>query len=122
MEEQLTFEPQQTSEHIYVGVIDTLCTGWDCWRTEIDGKGYISLHTKEEIEQELKEFTEFEKESCNEALKSDGERYCGVDNSGECSCETSDFLIHMDEYIHERKAFISINGGRISGSKIKHSL
>lgn len=34
--EKLTFDTQETPLHVYVGVIDTVCTGWDCWKVEID--------------------------------------------------------------------------------------
>lgn len=93
----MKFEPNARPDQVYVLAFDTMCTGWDCSKTYIqeeDGEWtpYIALYTKEEAEHEIQD--------------------C-IETFGDCD----DFIVHKDEYIHERKTIFTASGGKITGQK-----
>ena len=51
--EKVKFEQQETPDHVWVVAFDTICTGWDAWKS--GGDGEIALYTSEEADEELKE-------------------------------------------------------------------
>jgi len=117
-EEKLKLAPQETPEHVYVVAYDTVCTGWDCWKTEDDEENpIICLLTKAEAEAELIDDTKHERNSCKEKAKIDGEGWCDVKETGTCTCETTSFMVHMNQYLHGRKTMLTSNGIQIEGTK-----
>ena len=95
MSSSIKFEKQLTPDHVWVLAFDTICQGQQATLTTdpITGEDLIALYTKAEVDQELEELREIERESC-ENLGIDFEDY-DFDNEF--------YAIHMDEYLHERR-------------------
>lgn len=108
--QNIKFEKQESPDHVWVLAFDTMIDGWDCTK---NGEGEIALYTKEEIDQELAELLALAIESEREYFEDFVDEY---EEGGFCEEDVEDdhFAIHMDEYLHGRKAFFP---GGIRGIK-----
>ena len=90
----IKFQKQQSPEHVWVVAWDTLCDGTDCYKDE---DGNIALFNRQEAVEELAYSRQLEIEAMRE--------YYGDRPFDEESVEIEDFMIHMDEYVHNRRVF-----------------
>jgi len=108
-DDKIYFAEQETPNHKFVLVQDTICEG------EIattDENGHIELYTKEGIEQELKELLEHENNVIKEEAENDGDTYEPIELS-----DLSWWSVPMDEYIHNKKTIFGKDGLCVVGIK-----
>ena len=89
--EGIRFEQPESEAHCYVVAFDTICEGQQAWT---NGEGEISLMTRGEAEDDIAEMI-------SEGVAEDGEYW----------------LVHKDEYIHERRLVFGGEGFKITGTK-----